>query len=155
MCHWFNRPKKTSGMLVGHNSAYAVNLTYDRHTPTYRQHIYIYHAKSRLNTPVWGSLRSPNYKRNKFGILFTQIYYSDGLLSVYTDVTRCSCSYFVVYLIIGHFDYAHYFNTLRASSRKRPLSDHLADFNCDRPKLGEFTNLNAIRACSSILSSST
>ena len=23
---------------------------------------YIYHAKSRLNTPVWGSLRSPNYK---------------------------------------------------------------------------------------------
>ena len=24
-------------------------------------HIYIYHAKSRLNTPVWGSLRSPNY----------------------------------------------------------------------------------------------
>ena len=22
--------------------------------------IYIYHAKSRLNTPVWGSLRSPN-----------------------------------------------------------------------------------------------
>ena len=33
-------------------SAYAVNLTYE----TYRQH----HAKSRLNTPVWGSLRSPN-----------------------------------------------------------------------------------------------
>ena len=24
-------------------------------------YIYIYHAKSRLNTPVWGSLRSPNY----------------------------------------------------------------------------------------------
>ena len=23
--------------------------------------IYIYHAKSRLNTPVWDSLRSPNY----------------------------------------------------------------------------------------------
>ena len=23
---------------------------------------YIYHAKSRLNTPVWGSLRSPNYQ---------------------------------------------------------------------------------------------
>ena len=23
--------------------------------------LYIYHAKSRLNTPVWGSLRSPNY----------------------------------------------------------------------------------------------
>ena len=22
--------------------------------------MYIYHAKSRLNTPVWGSLRSPN-----------------------------------------------------------------------------------------------
>ena len=39
------------------NSAYAVNLTYE----TYRQHIYIYHAKSRLNTPVWGSLHSPNY----------------------------------------------------------------------------------------------
>ena len=27
---------------------------HDRHTD-------IYHAKSRLNTPVWGSLRSPNY----------------------------------------------------------------------------------------------
>ena len=26
----------------------------------YRINIYIYHAKSRLNTPVWGSLRSPN-----------------------------------------------------------------------------------------------
>ena len=24
-------------------------------------YIHIYHAKSRLNTPVWGSLRSPNY----------------------------------------------------------------------------------------------
>ena len=23
--------------------------------------LYIYHVKSRLNTPVWGSLRSPNY----------------------------------------------------------------------------------------------
>ena len=46
----------TRGLRI---SAYAVNLTYDRHT--YR-HIYIYHAKSRLNTPVWGSLRSPNYR---------------------------------------------------------------------------------------------
>ena len=26
--------------------------------------IYIYHAKSRLNTPVWGSLRSPNNNNN-------------------------------------------------------------------------------------------
>ena len=26
-------------------------------------YIYIYHAKSRLNTPVWGSLRSPNYEQ--------------------------------------------------------------------------------------------
>ena len=42
-------------MFDPRNSAYAVNLTYE----TYR-HIYIYHAKSRLNTPVWGSLRSPN-----------------------------------------------------------------------------------------------
>ena len=25
------------------------------------RYIYIYHAKSRLNTPMWGSLRSPNY----------------------------------------------------------------------------------------------
>ena len=24
---------------------------------------YIYHAKSRLNTPVWGSLRSPNHTK--------------------------------------------------------------------------------------------
>ena len=30
------------------NSAYAVNLTYDRHTD---RHTYIFHAKSRLNTP--------------------------------------------------------------------------------------------------------
>ena len=29
------------------NSAYAVNLTYDRHTPTYRQHIYIYTSKEK------------------------------------------------------------------------------------------------------------
>ena len=36
------------------NSAYAVNLTYDRHTPTYRHTDNIYHAKSRLNTPHWG-----------------------------------------------------------------------------------------------------
>ena len=27
--------------------------------PTYR-HAYIYHAKYQLNSPVWGSLRSPN-----------------------------------------------------------------------------------------------
>ena len=55
--------KKTLSMRVfgPRNSAYAVNLTYE----TYRQHIYIYHAKSRLNTPVWGSLRSPN-NRKKF-----------------------------------------------------------------------------------------
>ena len=26
--------------------------------------LYIYHAKSRLNTPVWGSLRSPNHQTN-------------------------------------------------------------------------------------------
>ena len=51
--------KKTLSMRMfgPRNSAYAVNLTYE----TYRQHIYIYHAKSRLNTPVWGSLRLPNY----------------------------------------------------------------------------------------------
>ena len=37
-------------------SAYAFWTTTD--IPTY-----IYHAKSRLNTPVWGSLRSPNKSR--------------------------------------------------------------------------------------------
>ena len=42
------------------NSAYAVNLTYKTYRHTYI-YTYIYHAKSRLNTPVWGSLRSPNY----------------------------------------------------------------------------------------------
>ena len=31
---------------------------HDRHTD---RHIYIYHAKSLLNTPVWGTLCSPNY----------------------------------------------------------------------------------------------
>ena len=36
-------------------SAYAFWTTTDIHTDI------IYHAKSRLNTPVWGSLRSPNY----------------------------------------------------------------------------------------------
>ena len=36
------------------NSAYAFWTTTDTH-------IYIYHAKSRLNTAMWGSLRSPNY----------------------------------------------------------------------------------------------
>ena len=39
------------------NSAYAFWTTTD--IPTDRP-TYIYHAKSRLNTPVWGSLRSPN-----------------------------------------------------------------------------------------------
>ena len=51
----FLLPKKEFEHACGpRNSTYAVNLTYDRHT-------LIYHAKSRLNTPVWGSLRSPNY----------------------------------------------------------------------------------------------
>ena len=27
--------------------------------------LYIYHAKSRLNTPVWGSLRSPNHAKSR------------------------------------------------------------------------------------------
>ena len=31
--------------------------------------IYIYHAKSRLNTPVWGSLRSPNNVINFFFVI--------------------------------------------------------------------------------------
>ena len=30
--------------------------------------IYIYHAKSRLNTPVWGSLRSPNHAKSRLNI---------------------------------------------------------------------------------------
>ena len=43
------------------NSTYAVNLTYDRHTDIHTDiPTYIYHVKSRLNTPVWDSLRSPN-----------------------------------------------------------------------------------------------
>ena len=41
------------------NSAYAVNLTYETYRHIYI-YIHIYHAKSQLNTPVWGSLRSPN-----------------------------------------------------------------------------------------------
>ena len=41
------------------NSAYAFWPTTDT------IYIYIYHAKSRLNTPVWGSLRSPNNCTNK------------------------------------------------------------------------------------------
>ena len=39
-------------------SAYAFGTSTDIHTD---RHTYIYHAKSRLNTLVWGSLRSPNY----------------------------------------------------------------------------------------------
>ena len=38
---------------------YVIPPTHFRTRQTYR-HI-MYHAKSRLNTPVWGSLRSPNY----------------------------------------------------------------------------------------------
>ena len=58
-------------MFGPHNSAYAFLDTTDIPTnrPTDRPtHIYIqYHAKSRLNTSVWGSLRSPNncVKREK------------------------------------------------------------------------------------------
>ena len=52
----FYRPILTLSMRAfgPRNSAYAFWTTTD--IPTY-----IYHAKSRLNTPVWGSLRSPNY----------------------------------------------------------------------------------------------
>ena len=50
-----------------HNSAYAVNLTYDRHTDI----LYI-SRESRLNTPVWGSLRSPNNIFGSYQILATK-----------------------------------------------------------------------------------
>ena len=42
------------------------------------RHINIYHAKSRLNTPVWGSLRSPNY--NIYVIVINQM---RGLYAIY------------------------------------------------------------------------
>ena len=56
----FYRPILTLSMRAfgPRNSAYAFWTTTD--IPTDRP-TYIYHAKSRLNTPVWGSLRSPNY----------------------------------------------------------------------------------------------
>ena len=37
------------------------SLTKGNHFSSYIYIHNIYHAKSRLNTPVWGSLRSPNY----------------------------------------------------------------------------------------------
>ena len=43
-------------MFGSRNSAYAFWHTVDIHT-----YIHIYHPKSRLNSPVWGSLCSPNY----------------------------------------------------------------------------------------------
>ena len=65
----FYRPILTLSMRAfgPRNSAYAF-LDHDRHTDIY---IYIYHAKSRLNTPVWGSLRSPNYSLWNYSTLWT------------------------------------------------------------------------------------
>ena len=59
----FYRPILTLSMRAfgPRNSAYAFWNTTD--IPTDRP-TYIYHAKSRLNTPVWGSLRSPNDKND-------------------------------------------------------------------------------------------
>ena len=45
----------TLSMRVGHVIPPTQLIWHTRHTATY-----IYHVKSRLNTPVWGSLRSPN-----------------------------------------------------------------------------------------------
>ena len=52
-------------------------LGHDRHT----NNIYIYHAKSRLNTTVWGSLRSPNYD-NKISLHFVFTMFVTLLLHV-------------------------------------------------------------------------
>ena len=46
-----------------------------------RNKSYIYHVKSRLNTPVWGSLRSPN-KANRSAANFIVCFY-------YTDNSSC------------------------------------------------------------------
>ena len=58
----FKRPKLTLSirMFGPRNSAYAFWHMVDICIRTYR-HIYVYHAKSQLNSPLWGSLRSPNY----------------------------------------------------------------------------------------------
>ena len=48
----FNHPKLSMRVFGPRNSAYAL-----WHTKTYKP-THIYHAKSRLNTPVWDSLRS-------------------------------------------------------------------------------------------------
>ena len=50
----FNCPKLSMRIFGPRNTAYAL-----WHTKTYKP-THIYHAKSRLNTPVWGSLCSPN-----------------------------------------------------------------------------------------------
>ena len=52
----FNHPKLTLSMHV-----FGPRIQTDTHT-----YIYIYiSCESRLNTPVWGSLRSPNYCKYK------------------------------------------------------------------------------------------
>ena len=56
---WFEPPKtdfEHARVFGPCNPAYAFWHTVDIQTDT----CYIYHVKSRLNTPVWGSLRSPN-----------------------------------------------------------------------------------------------
>ena len=56
-------------------------MTYD--IPT----TYIYHAKSRLNTPVWGSLRSPNKPHPLPGLYLSEVAETglhDGL-----EITKC------------------------------------------------------------------
>ena len=46
----------------------------------------IYHAKSRLNTPVWGSLRSPNYTLHARWLLASKRSERDTLRSVHSRI---------------------------------------------------------------------
>ena len=54
----------SGGNLSGVYHFYTMAVTASNHGINI--YIYIYHAKSRLNTPVWGALRSPNYKKELY-----------------------------------------------------------------------------------------
>ena len=80
-------------------SAYAFWTRTDIHTD---RHTYIYHAKSRLNTPVWGSLRSPN---NLLHLVIVKYGDISLVLSVATRLRLVTIlSLLVKYLVILHAD---------------------------------------------------
>ena len=98
----FNRPKLTLSMRVFGQVILCAHFGPRRHT-------YIYHVKSRLNTPVWGSLRSPNYIPPPLTVHFSMtrsVRYQPILHTFYTlhtDQVYCLSYRFLNNVVITNF----------------------------------------------------